>query len=198
MIRPALDDLLRARDHLRRGEAIKISDRVLITLGNSITDAPARPSEASDWADREAIPLINELAFRLRAALLWIQPPSSGTISAEGLTVMGFRRDDTAGHPIWIREALDDIQGCHTALHLLPGQSGWHAEIHNWQTDEDGQRECDVNQIAGIPRTLRTYADLRRLCAAISEHWAPVLSLTPGDSRGGGLSHDPTTPLPPV
>lgn len=184
MIRPSLDDLLRAREQLRRGEAIKIPDSVLITLANSIAEAPARPSEAGDWAEREAIPLITELAFRLRAALLWIQPPSSGTISAEGLTVMGFRVDCSHGHPIWIRDALDDIEGCHTALHLLPAPQGWNAEIHNWQTGDDGQRECDVDQIAGIPRTLRTYADVRRLCASISERWAPVPSLRPED--GGG------------
>lgn len=166
-------DLQQAREFLRIGRNLAVSDATLITLGNTTTlETVSRDVvKASEWAYDEAIPLVQELAFRLRRALLWIMPPGGESITAEGLLMMGFRRDESHGHVIYLHEAIDDVEGCHTALHLIADQGGgFAAEIHNWQT-EHGERMCDVNQRVALPRVLKTYNDVRRLCASISERW---------------------------
>lgn len=164
-------DLSRAKELLRNGPSSLIADLTLIALANGTNSAPACPDAARESAEREGLPLMQELAFRLRGALLWIIPPGGESITAEGLQVMGFSRDESHGHAIYVREAIDDVDGCHTALHLIADDGGgFAAEIHNWQT-EQGERVCHVNQRVAIPRVLKTYNDVRRLCAAISERW---------------------------
>lgn len=166
-----MEELQSARKALREGRATSIADAVLIELASRIDSAPAYPSQAQDWGDREAVPMLQELAFRLRRATLWFAPPRGMSITAEGLLLLGFRRDDSHGHPVYCREVPDDVEGCHTELRLIPEADGFTAEIHNWQT-EDGERACDVNQRVALPRKLTQYVDLRRLCGAISDRWS--------------------------
>lgn len=173
-------DLHEARERLRQGTMLGIRDGVLITLAAEIRNPPAKPSDCCDWAEREAVPLINELGFRLQASTRWYAPQTDVLITGEGLQSMGFRLDESFGHPVFILEAREETPGCHTSLHLLPhSRDGWIAEIHNWQTNASGERECGPDQRVSLPRLLMTYVDVRRLCAVISTDWLPAYSSTP-------------------
>jgi hypothetical protein len=164
-------NLQTARAALRVGRAYEINDRDLIALSLGIEDSPAKPSSAAEWAEREAVPLINELGRRLQAAKRWFIADAGHTISADGLAVMGFRREETSGVARYVLDSVSDVAGCHLALHLLPDFDGaWIVEIHNWQTD-GGEPVCDVDQRVGLHKRVRTYGDVRNVMRVAAEMW---------------------------
>lgn len=98
---------------------------------------------------------------------------NSYQISGHGLLLMGFRCDETAGHPIFVREARCDVPGVHIALRLLPGpacyQKGCYSvEIANWHDDDD---EDERPQLCGLERPVRTYEDVRRVMRVVADAW---------------------------
>lgn len=183
--------LAEIEEQLRTGEPLNLRDSFGRRRGLQLgVPSGEESTRLYDLQPRLAVAVIQAHIAHKRAELAAIQervrsellatvgevknPPGAAEITAEGLLLMGFRCDQSAGHPIYIRDTIEDVEGCHTALHLLPWRDElWQAELHNWQTF-DGVRECDIDQCVAITRLLRTYSDVRRLCAVISDQWSEV------------------------
>lgn len=163
--------------------AVRMVRKVLFAVTASLQLAAMRP-ELTRQQGRQIQSLITDLQRLMPEEIAEIsrlcdrmdlrphqESEEAGLICAAGLLAMGFRCDESHGHPIYIREAVDAPEEWHTSLHLVPpGDGVYIAEIHNWQV-VDGERLCDARQAVAVPRLIRSYDDLRRLCAVISDDW---------------------------
>lgn len=179
--------LAEIEEQLRSGEPLNLRDSFGRRRGLQLGVPSGEDStRLYDLQPRLAVAVIQAHIAHKRAELAMIQervrcemvcageaenPPGAAEITGEGLIAMGFRLDESALVQQFVREAVEDTEGCHASLHLFLFRADtWRAELRNWQT-HDGVRECDIDQCTAIPRLLRTYGDVRRLCDVISEQW---------------------------